>query len=380
MKKLLSLILVVLMCLGIAIPALAADITESADANENMALFPNSEEMTGIVEAVRTIMSWDSAVSYNKATVEVGERISMYSYEGGQFVEGAPVYPVFNNDVLYTLLLGDKDANKNYFGCIDELVAPMNELLDRNEEFALVFDRRNCYAYDGAEWHLLWVYKSGIEPRGDLDIENCPDTSGIVLNSMEYSRSIVELSAIELSVPQPRVAYFALPLAFVGQDADSICWAACVAAIVNYSTDSDFISLEIAQNYWYGLGQNTWNKGLNIGTIPSVLARYNVSGYSLGSNSGRLPSNLDDMIYNNISNDYPVYATFANDYNNHACVIYGIAPGGNSMLVMNPEMEYSDPYEIGNGNTVFFDKKDGYYISYGGVKLYLDGLCAKIWN
>ena len=260
MKRLLSLLLAVLVCWGMAVPALAADITERADTNENMALFPNSEEMTGIVEAVRTIMSWDSAVSYNKATVDVGERISMYSYEGGQFVEGAPVYPVFNNDVLYTLLLGDKDANKNYFGCIDELVAPMNELLDRNEEFALVFDRRNCYAYDGAEWHLLWVYKSGIEPRGDLDIENCPDTSGIVLNSMEYSRSIVELSAIELSAPQPGVADLPLPVAFTGQNADSICRVACVAAIAHYFTGSDLISFEIVRNYWYGLMGNTWHK------------------------------------------------------------------------------------------------------------------------
>ena len=85
------------------------------------------------------------------------------------------------------------------------------------------------------------------------------------------------------------------------------------------------------------------------------------------------------MVFDNISANYPVYATFHNNTTNHACVIYGVAPGGDSMLAMNPEMEYDDPYDVTKGNLVSKDDQ-GFFIAYGATKLYLYQLCAKIWS
>ncbi len=219
-RALSAMVLALIMCLGLALPALAAEENDYASQNETVSLFPDTDEMDGIVEAVRMLMAGDRKVGYNKTAVEIGERISVYAYQNGEFVEdAAAVYPVFSQDSLYTLLVGGTGADKNSFGYMGELVEPMQEVIGRNDEFALIFDKNHCYLYDGLQWHLLRNYISGFADNDVLDLQSDIDTSNIVTRSMQKSYSIGELNAISSGT-----AYISLPMVSVGQDASDICW------------------------------------------------------------------------------------------------------------------------------------------------------------
>ncbi len=197
-KRLISLILAVVMCFGVAGAATASE--------PDLLLFPDAEEINGLADAVRTRISRDTATSYNKAEIEVGERLNLYSYEGGTFVKGAAVYPVFSGGELYDLFLGGTDKDRAYFSSLSGLAQPINNIFNVTDEFALVFDRYHCYAYDGTEWYLLKTYGMALEPKDDLDIGASIDTSVIELNSLEYRYSIGELKSMELAVNQPEAA------------------------------------------------------------------------------------------------------------------------------------------------------------------------------
>lgn len=77
---------------------------------------------------------------------------------------------------------------------------------------------------------------------------------------------------------------------------------------------------------------------------------------------------------------YPVYGTFKGS-DNHACVIYGIAPGPGyeGMLVMDPEANSFNADYLNNQSLVRKDTT-GYYILVGGIsRYYLNLICTAIW-
>ncbi len=212
-KRLLAAIVMLALCGLAGQPGAAL----AAEAGPNMALFPSAGEVEGLIDALRLLAAVDDGISFSKADMTVGERLNVYFYIDGSFVPSrAAVYPVFYAGELCGILQGGTRRNADYFADNFELVEPLRQLLREDEgfslttAFALVFDRRNAYLYDGASWRRLWTYGSNIAPRDELDVTAAIDTSGIRFNTLEYVYSLGELRSMALPERRQEVDIAAL--------------------------------------------------------------------------------------------------------------------------------------------------------------------------
>lgn len=187
--------------------------------------------------------------TYGTPGISVGEKIKSYNYLNDNFVPTVSIYPIFKNDELYMLAVGGDGNNATNFGCDTSIVDSLKENLNNEKEFALVYDRLNCYLFDGTNWIILQTYSH--EKNNDvLDINSNIDTSVIELGA--FSNKI----AIGSLYNQSRLAYITCPIEYIPQVYNNICWAACVASIVNTLTGDNLTAVEVAQNYWYKHNHN----------------------------------------------------------------------------------------------------------------------------
>jgi len=367
-RSFLAIMLAFCVCFSISVPTLALEITDNAYVEEELADFPTLEEQEGIIDLLSAFaaVSKSKINTYGTPGISVGENIKSYNYINENFVPTVSIYPIFKDDELYMLAVGGDGDNATNFGCDTTIVDSLKENLNNEKEFALVYDRLNCYLFDGTNWIILQTYSH--EKINDvLDINSNIDTSVIELGSFSKKISIGSL------YNQARLAYITCPVEYVPQVYNNICWAACVASIVNTLLDDNLVAVEVAQNYHYKHGRNDFNIGLGISAVRDVLEEYGVN-YVYNNN----PANIK-RIEKNIVAGYPVYATFLGS-SSHSCVIYGIAPGPGyeGLLVMDPE---ADSFDADYPNSKSLVRKDttGYYILDGISRFYLDRICAAIW-
>ena len=368
-RSIISWLLIFCICFSITMPALAAEKTGEEYIENESINFPTFEEQKGIIDLLSLLADVNKRKinTYGTPGLSVGQLVKSYNYINGEFVPTVSIYPIFKNDELYMLAVGGEGDYTANFGCDTTIIEPLKDNLNNKKEFALVYDKLNCYLFDGTSWILLRTYSH--EKINDvLDINSDIDTSVIELGSEKIS--------IGSLYNQSRYGYITCSIEFVPQVYTQICWAACVASIVNTLQGDNLTAVEVAQNYCYKQdGCTNFNKGLGISSIPGVLQNYGVTYVTY--NNPATPQRIEK----NIMAGYPVYATFKGT-DNHACVIYGIAPGPEyeGMLVMDPEADSFDANYPNKQSLVYKESKDTYYILVGGIsRYYLYRLCAAIW-
>ena len=229
-----------------------------------------------------------------------------------------------------------------------ELVSTLNNLVGFDDLFAIIYDSYGCY---------ICTHDSRIQlAEYDIDDESVipsilPEDNKELLDEITYTQ-LMERYSFTYEIPCDQYAFYYIhscKVSAVDQLPDeNICWAACVACIVNYKKGYDLTAQEVAKKYY---GSNNYNEGLNTKYIPDLM-------HSYGLNSPKdLIFPTDAKIYNELRLGYPIYARFVADKKglpNHACVIWGI---DTSRTVKN--ITIMDPW--GGVN---------YYVEFDGIEYY----------
>lgn len=120
-----------------------------------------------------------------------------------------------------------------------------------------------------------------------------------------------------------------------------VCWAACVATIVNYIKGTNMSTLRVCNDMGINEGASLWE-------AYSALNRYGVNYQSL-RNVARQRMNLDE-IKSSIQRKKPIYVASKTDDSGHAVVAFGYGTAGGRVYInfWNPQLD---------GNTLSFEYK-----------------------
>lgn len=244
--------------------------------------------------------------------------VHTYCYMNDRFVDGVELYPIMYGG--QTVLFALEDDGR--FQITTAMVEVLNEYIIRGVDFCLVYDRNNCYMYTNGEFTILMKSEEAIEERGILDVD------GDVLSNMELETARLSGETV-LGYRQNlerAETYIGCNVGYVKQDPGTdICWAAAVACIVNYRIKSNLSAMDVVSDYGGGTA------GLKDTFIPAVFGKYGLS-YSFQETA---PSN--NVISNNLRQDYPIYGSFiVNTDSRHSAVIYGINVVGGYIYIMDP--------------------------------------------
>lgn len=257
----------------------------------------------------------------------IGNPIYTYVYSSGSFTENAKIYPISNDNQLILLAV-------DYNGMITittQLVETLKNIVDFDDPFTIIYDSYGCYILTDDSRTQVVEY--------DVDHESA-DLSSLPDNNL-YLRNEIKLTKLADCQPLP---YDATPIAqytnepyyysscavpAVNQLPDrSICWAACVASIVNYRTGTNLTAKDVAIRVH---GAN-YNQGYKAEYIAGLLSTYGVSYQA----QRFYPT--DYQIFINLDYNYPLYGRWIQPDGKpqHACLICGIDSRNKRLTLMDP--------------------------------------------
>lgn len=355
MRKIKGLIAI---CLSFIMPLSLISMTSTADNTDYLTY----EQKTSIIEALNYIEPQKSIVGLegtNFSLLNIGKPIQTYNYINNQFVESRVMYPISENNKLVAFAISNDDLLNPRFQITMGLVKEINNTVTSNMPFALVYDKIGCYIYTSdrftilKETHINDIKRSILKPN-DTEMKN------LDLNLTEIN----ECNALGYkSDLNTKGIYYECPVKFVSQNPpSSLCWAGTIASIVNYCNGSSLSAVSVAQGYY---GTSDYDRGINDSEVPSVFSNYRL--YYTYKN--QRPS--ENVILNNILNDYPVYGSFTWSNGRHAGVVYGINSIGGYIYIMDPEFGFTSASVSSSGYT--------YVSSYSNVTLTLDRAVCNNW-
>lgn len=244
--------------------------------------------------------------------------VNTYCLINNRFVEDVRLYPImYKGETVFFAL-----ENCGGFQITTAMVDVLNEYIVGGMDFCLVYDRNACYLYIEGSFSKLVTSEVPIENRDILDVEDSVSDN----NELETLRQNNVLPLDYDRRVERAETYIGCNVAYVKQEPGTdICWAAAVACIVNYKTKSSLTATDVVLDY------GTGSSGLKDVFIPSVFEKYGLI-YSFREAA---PSN--NVISNNLRQDYPVYGSFiVNASSRHSTVIYGINVVGGYIYIMDP--------------------------------------------
>lgn len=175
-KHYLSLFIGLVLYFAISLPVFAID--------ENIAV-DNSEQTQSIVDILEFIEP--DKDKYGMSSVDftnlyVGEPMEVYNYTTEGFVPIDLFLPILYDGKLAAVLSDLRGSG--IFSIQNTLVEPIASNVNINDEFALVFDKQNCYLFDGSNWILLKTYSYPNDNNAILDTNNARNVSVIEMNTL----------------------------------------------------------------------------------------------------------------------------------------------------------------------------------------------------
>ncbi|MCI8854952.1 MAG: hypothetical protein HFH26_00210 [Clostridiaceae bacterium] len=321
MKKI-SLILTFLFLFTMLTPALAFSESPMAD-----------DAMNSLLDALEVVEQ--EKKNFNLADIDfsdiyIGDTIHAYEFADGSFTDFLEIHPLFHSEQLIALSLSSDSIHQQI---ITALVDKINDI--HPTKIALIYDATSCYLYDGKTLHFLIEDPETVEGRDEIYKE----FDNINFNQIQLV-SLVPTEKLNYTSPSKAKAqtYYACNVDYVPQDDSNICWAACVACIVNYVKGDSLTSTDVSTEY-FGEYQNT---GLNGNEIVSAYNDIYKLRYKFTNGIS------DNLILDNIMNDYPVHMVgiFPETTKKvaHACVGYGINPVSGYITIMNPLYGFTTIY------------------------------------
>ena len=184
--------------------------------------------------------------------VYLGKRLSAYNTELGELPYA--MYPVFADGQVVAIASVSEDENGELsFQAGPQFAEQLNEFIADNPNVALVVNEDSIqFINDEGKTETLSYFEDSAAP-----------TTLSLTADVEYNGA-VPVTAIQ-EVPKSR-AYGedsgTVPVKFVNQVQDNLCWAACMASVVNYFKGTDYGAMEMGDYLQIDYGE-TGFLGLN---------------------------------------------------------------------------------------------------------------------
>lgn len=365
MKRLLVLIIVLTLQLTTSLHVYAEGIDEMPESSYSPLQFLNETEY---FELEKQLGYWLQSNPYQIANKTgrfyTGEPIICYELINSSIIASSISYlPIYYNEdlICFAILIDSIDATPckqiQLTDCwIDELSA-----CTRNDPIALLFDNRSCYLISCNEIQLLHVNSIFVDSRGSLQ-----DLADIDLSTLELN-ILHPCCELGFHISDPSRYSISLPVAYVPQVYQHICWAASSACIGNYLTSYNYTAQQIAQSI-YG---PFYNNAASLAVTLYALNNNYYLNYSIWYDHV-VPN--DATIYYNLSTGYPMYGSWASPYSSstniyHYTVICGIF-SGSYLYVMDPEYGFTMAYWGSSGYS--------YLSPVNNVQLTLEGYASML--
>ena len=286
----------------------------------------SSERILGIIDALRDVETNKDAWGLSMVDFEelrIGPAVNAYNHTESGFVCNNVMYPLMIGDelVLWAVPIGGQ------YQITNGLVSEVNECINKGDSFALVYDACNIYIYTGNQFCVLKETNIEIRDRTKSVIGRNTSADGVITTKLTESESL-GYSNIARASSQTNVA---CNVSYVTQNPhNNLCWAATVACIVNYKSNTNLDAVTVAKRHF---GNTNFDQGINPDALNLKLATYGFNYYIFTSYD-----TFEDEILTSLMADYPVGGSF--DVINggyHSTVIYGINVIAGRLQVMDPE-------------------------------------------
>lgn len=316
LKKFLTLFLVFSLSFGLTATAIAAE--------EN--LWISESEREALCEALYGVEMQKNRLGLTDidfANLRIGAPVQTYLYVDNVFEPAQEMYPVLGNDKLILWAIQSGDG----FQITDALVEEVNNSIEMDEPFSIVYDRKNSYLYADNTFTFLGTFAMEEESRSVLDAD------AVEISSEMETTSLSENTILGYSKGNARAPiYYECSVEFVTQNpASKMCWAATTACIANYINGTSLTAVQVAQNY-YG---SDYDHGVSYQDAPIVLGAYGLN-YTYQE---VVPS--ANLLLEQIQADYPVYTSWMSGDISHAVCVYGVAPISGYIYIMDPEYGFT---------------------------------------
>jgi len=255
----------------------------------------------------------------------IGSRVLAYEYvqEDVRLLD-FHLYPlIFKDDIV---AFAWKQDDSEFVGIRPSFAKEINECIDKNEDFALLFDNNNSYLVSRGELKLLYESPQEIDYRDSII-----DTTFILPSSLlsRESGSVPVGFSEENRIPITRSSP-ALYVSYIPQVYSDICWAACTAMIGYYLTGVSLTAQQVAVSYF----GSDFNKPAYTSTVVNRLwFLYNI--YYLEYTTVPTLS----TIINCLQAGRPVYSTWSvTSTLSHATVVRGASSTANTISILDPLM------------------------------------------
>ena len=354
MKKIMSFLLAALLLFSPATMAFASPIDGSLE-DSGLA----TGDFSSFIECINSVIV--DADCFGLSTddfcnIYLGLPIQTYeiSLNGTLEENNFKIYPVFSDDqMLFEILKtesGDTQVSKHFSSILSSF---------ENKSVAIVYDSSRAYVVEDNLNNIQTIcsfsdYSGG---RGELNafpdlFSNANISWSLVCRNLPIPTSAIGIQPIADAVLPP----ITLATPIVMQVDTRICWAACVASIGNYRTNSNFTAQYVAQQH-FGTNYNQYGD-LQL-SMDMLFSIYGVS-YQFRDFTHIMD---DEKIHRNLSAGYPVIARWdTGGETKHQTVIRGINFSLGRLYLMDPEIGYIQASKQGgtyryvgaSGNTLTF--------------------------
>lgn len=297
--------------------------------------------------------------------IYIGDPVYTYVYSDNSFVQSSKLYPLSYDSQLILLAV---ECN-GMITITTELVDTLNNAVNFEDSFAIIYDSNGGYICTDDTCIQITGYDTNDEIEKSSTLS---EYNGEFSDEIIYTKLIDKypLPYATSHIPYAADYNYSCNVSEVNQLPDEhICWAACIACIVNYRKGTHFSAQDIAKQY-YGLDYNYTLKNKD---VISVFDTYGITYIA------DLFYVTDYQIFNNLRLGYPLYSAWTNDgpvnkrakSTGHACVIFGIDTYSGYISIMDPWGGHFYLAEY-NGHTYWFNCSSGYQFSLNYAFLHRD--------
>lgn len=327
----------------------------------------DDEYKQGIISELQKIESIKHSLQLGDvsfANLKVSRPINTYILASSGLIESEPIYLLIQENTIVAVASEININNEKKYQISTQLVEQLNQELTLCSEFALIYDKQNCYIFSNNELELLTA--SGMisndrvalsEVVDNLDLEQIHTSALSASSDLGYNSSI-QTRAIG--------RYYSCNVSYVTQlPYQNICWAATAACIINYINGTNYTAVDVASNYFL----IDFNVPLPHSDIEELLNTYYSLGYTYKQ---QVPS--DSVISNNLRNGKPVWGNFiSSSGTGHAVTVFGVDILGGYLSVMDPLFGSATTTTNSNGMKI-------YRSNYSGNNLYFQSAACKYWS
>ena len=350
MKKILSLLIVCIICCSMIVPASAEAFTTTSQIVSNEVCQDISSELT-YYENNQSIIGLSNVDFSN---LKLSGKINVYeciSTTGFSILSEA--YFLYEDEEIVTLAYKVEDGLYQFMTGLAEKIKALN-----CQKIAIVYDDANCYVHDGDEFFNIYTSPEIDVTRCDLSEIDLVESPDLELCNLGRKQDLGYTSAGNLTRAVQQ-NYFCTVNYVTQNPYENICWAACTAMVSNTIKGTNLDAVDVAMAHY----------GADFNYVVTATVLQNIMNNTYGLNytyRSSIPS--DNVILDNIQNSTPIVGRF----NAHAVIIYGMNIMAGRIMIIDPTFGSTTCYIDSNGNY--------YYIHSGtGNTMTMNGALCRSW-